>query len=151
MQANGHVLAPLIIKPKIPIDYAHIWFYSKFPFALKPEQLTEGSRFGLRVQGQDKKADSAAVMVAFMPRGAPTPVLNPDAIKDASDSSSYAVMRALMPTLSPTPALSSPEIREQASVESPPTTAAEEDIQTEADRPSSPSPFKLTPKPSGYS
>ncbi|RYW88250.1 class A beta-lactamase-related serine hydrolase [Legionella pneumophila] len=147
LQANGHVLAPLIIKPKIPIDYAHTWFYSKFPFALKPDQLTEGSRFGLRVQGKDKKADSDAVMAAFMPGGAPTHVPNPD----ASDGSSYAVMRALMPTHSPTPALISPELGKQSSVESPPTTAIEEEIQAETDRPSSPSPFKLTPKPSGYS
>ncbi|MBN9230898.1 MAG: hypothetical protein J0I93_08605 [Legionella sp.] len=124
LQANGHVLAPLIIKPKIPIDYAHTWFYSKLPFALKPYQLTEGSSFELKVQGQDKKADNDGVMIAFIPEGAPTPVPNPDATKEASDGTSYAVLRTLISSHSPTPALSS----EKSSVESPPTTAAEEEI-----------------------
>lgn len=67
LEANGHILGPLIITPKIPVNYAHSWFYSKFPFALNVDQLTEGSRFGLRVQGQDKKADSDAVMMALTP------------------------------------------------------------------------------------
>ncbi|MBN9229519.1 MAG: beta-lactamase family protein [Legionella sp.] len=150
LQANGHILAPLIIKPKIPIDYAHTWFYSKFPFALNVDQLPQEAHFGLRVQDKDKKADSDAVMAAFMPGGSPTPVPNSDATKEASDGSSYAVMKALMPTHSPKPALSSPEIREQSNVESPPTTTIEEEIQAETDRLSSPSPLKLTPKPSDY-
>lgn len=47
-EANGHVLGPLVIMPKIPIPHAHHWFYGKFPFAKKPEELIGGPHFGLR-------------------------------------------------------------------------------------------------------
>lgn len=151
LQANGHVLAPLIIKPKIPIDYAHTWFYSKFPFALKPDQLTDGSRFGLRVQGKDKKADSDAVMVAFMPKGVPTAAQSPHekGEVEVQAGSSYAVMRALMPTHSPETVPSSPEIKKQSTEGASHTTVVEEESLAETDKPSSPSPFKMTPKAPG--
>ena len=162
-EANGHVLGPLIITPKIPVDYAHTWFYSKFPFALNVDQLTEDSRFGLRVPGPDKKADSDAVMAAFMPKIALTPASNPHETKEISDGdsslaglevqvgSSYAVMRALMPTLSPTPvpSSSSHEIREQSKEKSSHTPVVEEENLAETDKHSSPSPFKMTPRGPG--
>lgn len=155
LEANGHVLGPLIITPKIPVDYAHTWFYSKFPFALNVDQLPEESHFGLRVQGKDKKADSDAVMVAFMPKGVPVPSPHEkregaDASLEVQAGSSYAVMRALMPTHSPATVPSSPEIKKQSTEGSSRTTVVEEESLAETDKPSSPSPFKMTPKPPGY-
>lgn len=134
-EANGHILGPLIITPKIPINYAHTWFYSKFPFALNADQLPipKEADCGLRVRGQDKKADSDAVMEAFMPK------------------SSYAVMSELMPTHFPVTALSSHEIKKRSTEESSPTTVIEEESLAETDKPSSPSPCEMTPKPHGYS
>ncbi|MDR3442660.1 MAG: serine hydrolase [Legionella sp.] len=152
LKANGHTLGPLIITPKIPVDYAHTWFYSKFPFALHIDQLSEESRFGTRVQGEDKKADSDAVMAAFMSKSASTPAPSTHEKREASDASlevqagsSYAVMRALMPTQSPAP-VSSPEITKQSTEESSHTMAVEVESLAETDKPSSPSPFKMTPK-----
>lgn len=155
LQANGHVLGPLIITPKIPVDYAHTWFYSKFPFALHIDQLSEESRFGARVQGEDKKADNDAVMAAFMSKSASTPAPSTHEKREASDASlevqagsSYAVMRALMPTQSPAP-VSSHEIKKQSTEESSHTMAVEVESLAETDKPSSPSPFKMTPKAPG--
>lgn len=152
LKANGHVLGPLIITPKIPIDYAHTWFYSKFPFALHIDQLSEESRFGARVQGEDKKADSDAVMAAFMSKGVPTPAPSPHEKREAPDvslevqaGSSYAVMKALMPMQSPAP-VSFHEIKKQSTEESSHTMAVEVESPAETDKPSSPSPFKMTPK-----
>jgi len=155
LEANGHVLGPLIITPKIPVDYAHTWFYSKFPFVLNVDQLPEESHFGLRVQGKDKKADSDAVMVSFMPKGVPAPSPHEkregaDASLDVQADSSYAVMRALMPTHSPATVPSSSEIKKQSTEESSRTTVVEEESLAETDKPSSPSPFKMTPKPPDF-
>ena len=158
LEANGHVLGPLIVTPKIPIDYAHTWFYSKFPFALNIDQLPEDAHFGLRVQGTDKKADSDAVMVAFMPKSVPTPAPSPHEKREAADSSlevpadsSYAVMRGLMPIYSPATTSSAHEIKKQPTEGSSHTTVVEkekEESLAETDKLSSP--FKMTPKPTGY-
>lgn len=156
LEANGHVLGPLIITSKIPIDYAHTWFYSKFPFAFNIDQISEESHLGIRVQGKDKKAVCDAVMVAFMPKGVPTPAPNPHEKREAADaslevhaSSSYAVMRELMPTRYPAAASSSHEIKKQSTEGSSRTTVVEEENEeehlAETDKPSSP--FKMTPKP----
>ena len=159
LEGNGHVLGPLIITPKIPVDYAHTWFYSKFPFAFNVDQLTEGSRWGLRVQGLDKKADSDAVMAAFMPEGIPTFAPSPDETKEAANAESslaglevqagdsYAVMSALLPTLSSTLAPGAHEQREQPNEGGSHTTVVEEESLAETDRSASLSPFKRTPKP----
>lgn len=155
LEANGHVLGPLIITPKIPVDYAHTWFYSKFPFALNVDQLPEESHFGLRVQGKDKKADSDAVMGTFMPKDVPT--LAPssyekreaaDASLDVKSDSSYGFMRAMMPTQSSAPAPTSHEIEKQSVEGFSHTTVVEESL-AETDKPSSVSPFKMTPQPPG--
>lgn len=149
-EANGHVLGPLIITPTIPIDYAHTWFYSKFPFALNSDQLSEDSHYGFRVQGEDKKADSEAVMAAFMPGKALTPSPDPHETRGASvnvqASSSYAAMRALMPTRDPaqTPVIDG--ITKQPVDESSCIAVVEKE---EIDGSSSPSPFKITPKTPG--
>lgn len=65
-QANGHVLAPQIITPVIPINYAHTWFYSKFPFAWKAEQLPTEKRqlaFGLRAKRGEDSLDAATALM----------------------------------------------------------------------------------------
>ncbi len=90
LEANGHVLGPLIITPKIPVNYAYSWFYSKFPFAFNIEQLNEGSRFGSRVQGPDKKTESDAVMAAFMIEDAPTEIPIAHETKETAHAESHA-------------------------------------------------------------
>ncbi|KTD50974.1 serine hydrolase domain-containing protein [Legionella quateirensis] len=154
LEANGHVLGPLIITPKIPVDYAHTWFYSKFPFALHIDQLSEESRFGTRVQGEDKKADSDAVMAVFMSISVPTPAPSTHEKREESGASpevqagSYAVMGALMPSQSPA-ALSTQEIKKQSTEESSRAMVVEVESPAETDKPSPPSPFKITPKAPG--
>ena len=143
LEANGHVLGPLIITPKIPLDYAHTWFYSKFPFAFNVKQLPEEAHFGLRVQGKDKKADSDAVRAAFMPRGAAKTTPNEKRETEVQAGSSYTVMMKLMPTDSPAAASSAQKPTEEPSR----TAVVEEDSLAETDKPSSPSPFKMRPKP----
>ena len=138
LEANGHVLGPLIIRPKIPVDYAHTWFYSKFPFALNVDQLTEGSRFGLRVQGQDKKADSDAVMAVFIPEGAPTPAPSShEGVADPGKTLSPEVAREISQRYR--------DALEDAKVGAP--AAIEGNVAMEEYK--APSPFKFTPKPSG--
>lgn len=156
--ANGHVLGPLIITPKIPIDYAHTWFYSKFPFAFKIDQISKESHLGLRVQNEDKKADSDEVLLAFMPKGCmPVPVHNPHEKREAADGSlevhrgsSYTVMRELMPAHSAA-TTNLHEIKKLSATDSSHTTVVEEgneeNSHAESDKPSSP--FKMSPKPYG--
>lgn len=145
-RANGHVLAPQIITPIIPINYAHTWFYSKFPFAWKAKQLPpQGTSpkeekqlaWGLRANRGEK--DSREAAEALMKEFGTKP----------KSESSDAVMRALMPTHSPATAQSSHGIKKQSTQESSRTKVVQEKNLTETDKPSSPSPFKMTPKPPG--
>jgi CubicO group peptidase (beta-lactamase class C family) len=144
-RANGHILAPQIITPIIPINYAHTWFYSKFPFAWKAEQLPPQGRtpkeeeqlaWGLRANRgeQDFREAAEALMKEF-------------GTKPKSESSD-AVMRVLMPPRSIATPPSSHGIKKQSSEES--SRAKTEEILAETDKPSSPSPFNMTPKPHGY-
>jgi len=74
LHANGHILAPLIITPKIPINYAHTWFYSKFPFAFNVEKLPVKPFYGLRERDPAKIAeDSKAVREEFLSEKRPIP------------------------------------------------------------------------------
>lgn len=45
-EANGHILGPLAITPKIPMPRAHRWFYEKFRFARNADELIGGPNFG---------------------------------------------------------------------------------------------------------
>lgn len=58
-EANGHVLGPLVITPKIPIPHAHNWFYGKFPFAKTTDELIGGPNFGLRKPNVDPTEDAS--------------------------------------------------------------------------------------------
>jgi len=96
-------------------------------------------------------------MAAFMPKGVPTPAQsshekreasNADASLEVQAGSSYSVMRALMPTHSPAP-VSSHEIKKQSTEESSHTMVVEVENLAETEKPSSPSPIKMTPKAPG--
>lgn len=160
LDANGHVLGPLIITPKVPIDYAHTWFYSKFPFAYNVEQIPEQPNCGLRIQSQDKKEDSNAVMAAFMPQFAIKPVLSPHKTNEVIDAKSsipsvkrqggsYNVMGrlGLMPTQTTIPTPSPHEIREQTNEKTSSTPVIKKENLEETDSPSILSPIKIIPTP----
>lgn len=83
-EANGHILGPLIISPKIPVPHAHTWFYEKFRFAKSVDELIGGPHFGLR-SPKPKKADSYAVMAAMMPKRTPAPEPSPHETRKKSD------------------------------------------------------------------
>jgi hypothetical protein len=119
-EANGHVLGPLIISPKIPIPHAHTWFYEKFRFAQNVEELAGGPGFGLKGPKPEKKL-----------------------------SDSYEMMSALMPKQSPEALVAtqhSQEPSKEADVLPSPQQAEEEEVAEER-RSILPSPFEMTPKP----
>ena len=80
-EANGHILGPLIITPKIPVPHAHSWFYEKFRFAKNLDELIGGPNFGLRAS-KPEKTDSYSVIAAMMPKRTPTPAPKPSPIED---------------------------------------------------------------------
>lgn len=86
-EANGHILGPLIITPKIPVPHAHSWFYEKFRFAKNLDELIGGPNFGLRTS-KPEKTDSYAVMTAMMPKRTPTPATSPHETRKKSDAES---------------------------------------------------------------
>ena len=65
-EANGHVLGPLLITPKIPIPHAYRWFYNKFSFAKNTEELIGGPHMGLRRPEPDLSCDSTTRILSEM-------------------------------------------------------------------------------------
>jgi hypothetical protein len=66
-EANGHVLGPLIISEKIPLNHAHNWFYGKFQFAKHKDELIGGPKFGLRKPEASPRDQSYVLMTSKMP------------------------------------------------------------------------------------
>jgi CubicO group peptidase (beta-lactamase class C family) len=119
-EANGHILGPLAITPKIPIPRAHRWFYEKFRFASHKDELIGGPNFGLRV---------------------PPP---------KPETGSYAKMEAMMPSRSEEPRVDREESKEGKQAPAMPSEPADAGREAEdKSLPSTPTPFRTTPKPPG--